>query len=185
MNNEYCEHLSNITKYIETTRIYSLNLTSAGTGEHFAVVGEGNERSTSDLEPQSSNVDPSAAPLRIIRSNSLHLNGFKIHRVEFRYYISEINEDVLREHFPHNHIQVGDEVIKVNNEYCEHLSNITKYIETTRIQSLNLMSVTTREYYTEIMAASIATTPQSSCVSTKGMYMQYINHCRNTFINCR
>ena len=52
-----------------------------------------------------------------IRANSLHLNGFKICRMEFRYYISEIKEDILNERFRNNHIQVGDEVIKVNDEF--------------------------------------------------------------------
>ena len=88
------------------------------------------------------------------RINSLLLNGFKIQCTKSRYYISEVNDNVLREHFPENHIHIGDEVIKLNNEYCEHLRNVTKYIETTRVESLNLRNVGTGEDYTESMVWS-------------------------------
>ena len=108
-----------------------------------------------------------------VRINSLELNGFKIRCVKFRYYISEINEVVLREHFADNHIQIGDEVIKVNNEYCEHLRNVTKYIETTSVHCIHLRHVRTGEYYTETetIVTSIPTAAQSTSVNSKGMSM--------------
>ena len=111
------------------------------------------EKKSSNIEEDTMN-DNSATCRRRIRVNSLHFNGIKIRCIESRYHISEINDDVLREHFPHNRIHIGDEVIKLNNEYCEHLRNVMKYIETTRIQSLNLRSARTGEDYAETAVTS-------------------------------
>ena len=111
------------------------------------------EKKSSNIKEDTMN-DNSATSRRRIRVNSLHFNGISMRCIESRYHISEINDDVLREHFPHNRIHIGDEVIKLNNEYCEHLRNVMKYIETTRIQSLNLRSARTGEDYAESMVMS-------------------------------
>ena len=129
-------------------------------------------RNTFDMK-LSSSVTNSAKCRPGIRANSLELNGFKIRCVKFRYYISEINEEVLRQHFADNHIQIGDEVIKVNNEYCEHLRNVTKYIETTSVHCIHLRHVRTGEYYTETetIVTSIPMAAQSTSVNSKGRCM--------------
>ena len=62
----------------------------------------------------------------INRTNSLQLNGFKIVKIMPRFHISEINAELLSIKFPNNIINIGDEVVKLNNMYCEHIGNITK-----------------------------------------------------------
>jgi len=81
------------------------------------------------------------------RVDSLELNGFKIWKNSLRFYITELNENLLRAKFSNNSIQVGDEVLKLNGFYCEHLRNVTKYVETTIIHSMQLRKRITGIYY--------------------------------------
>jgi len=53
------------------------------------------------------------------RYGSLILNGLHIVKIACRYYV-----DVFRNRFPHSAIKVGDEVIKINQFYCEHLGHL-------------------------------------------------------------
>ena len=89
-------------------------------------------------------------PKRI--ENSFYGNGFKICCMESRYYISEVDENILAWNYPCNDIQIGDEVIKLNDTPCENLQNVQKYIKNNEIQCLNLRSIRTNQYYTERMA---------------------------------
>ena len=42
--------------------------------------------------------------------NSLLLNGIRISKIDSKYYVSEVNQEILSRKFPNNSIQVGDEV---------------------------------------------------------------------------
>jgi hypothetical protein len=42
--------------------------------------------------------------------NSLLLNGISISNIDSKYYVSEVNQEILSRKFPNNSIQVGDEV---------------------------------------------------------------------------
>ena len=55
-----------------------------------------------------------------------------------RFFVVEVNEVTLQKKGASNNVEVGDEVIQVNNLYCEHIRNVTKYIETTHISSIKL-----------------------------------------------
>jgi len=70
------------------------------------------------------------------RTNSLELNGLVISKIRLRYYVVQINANVLTMKFPNTVISIGDEVIKINDVYCEHIGNITKLIETKKIRSI-------------------------------------------------
>jgi len=72
------------------------------------------------------------------RTNSLELNGFVISKFMHRYYIVQVNANVLRNKFPNNAINIGDEVIKINDMYCEHVRNIKKLIETEQVRTIML-----------------------------------------------
>jgi len=72
------------------------------------------------------------------RTNSLELNGFVISKFMHRYYIVQVNATVLRIKFPNNVINIGDEVIKVNDMYCEHVRNIKKLTETEQVRTIIL-----------------------------------------------
>jgi len=72
------------------------------------------------------------------RFNSLNVNGIKILKSASRFYVSEINEAILTEKMPTEDIVVGDEVIQINNLFCEHIRNVSKYIETNHISSIQL-----------------------------------------------
>ena len=76
----------------------------------------------------------------VTRTDSLQLNGFKIARIMLRYHISEINTELLSYIFSNNNINIGDEVIQLNNLYCEHIGNVTKYIESTIIHNIQIRS---------------------------------------------
>ena len=152
----YNSQLSRVGKQFDTFKQSSEQSTSRSFEQH-----KKKKRKTSNIQEDNMNNDSAAACKRRIRINSLQLNGFKVQCVESRYYISEVNDDVLREHFPENHIHIGDEVIKLNNEYCEHLRNVTKYIETTRVESLNLRSAATGEQYGETIRTSTEMTVQN------------------------
>jgi len=83
------------------------------------------------------------------RYGCLALNGLYVSKQSFRYFVEEINETVFRNKFRDSPIQIGDEVIKVNNLYCEHLGNVGKYLETTNISSLQMISKVTGEVYVD------------------------------------
>ena len=76
----------------------------------------------------------------VTRTDSLQLNGFKIARIMLKYHISEINAELLRYIFSNNNINIGDEVVQLNNLYCEHIGNVTKYIESTIIHNIQIRS---------------------------------------------
>ena len=42
--------------------------------------------------------------------NSLLLNGIRISKIDSKYYVSEVNQEILSRKFPNNSIQVGDEM---------------------------------------------------------------------------
>ena len=44
-------------------------------------------------------------------------------------------------------IKVGDEVIQVNNIYCEHLGAVAKYVESNRIKNIQLKCQDSGNYY--------------------------------------
>ena len=85
------------------------------------------------------------------RINSLQLNGFKILKTGSRFYIDEINDAVLLTKYNTNAIHVGDEVIKLNDVYCEHIGNVRKYIETTQITKIYLRNKVSGICYTQSM----------------------------------
>jgi len=68
----------------------------------------------------------------------LELNGLVISKFRQRYYVVQINSNVLNSKFPNTVINIGDEVVKINDIYCEHIGNITKLIETEKIRSVML-----------------------------------------------
>jgi len=76
------------------------------------------------------------------RFNSFDVNGIKILKTTSnsarRFFIGEVNETTLEKRIPNNSIDVGDEVIQINNSYCEHIGNVSKYIETTHIKTIQL-----------------------------------------------
>jgi len=82
-----------------------------------------------------------------VRINSLELNGFKVEKSIFRYFVKEKNNYVLTSKFPGNSINIGDEIIQLNNLYCEHIGNVFKYIETTDIQHIQIKCKTTEQQY--------------------------------------
>jgi len=89
------------------------------------------------------------------RYGCLNLNGIYVVKISSRYYVEEIYHNVIMDRFPSNSIKIGDEVIKVNQFYCEHLGNVSKYIEKTHIRYLELKSKLTGEnYYEESHEAS-------------------------------
>jgi len=51
--------------------------------------------------------------------------------------------------FPNNNIRLRDEVISLNDIYCEHIRNVTKFIETTHIYKICLKHSLTQIVYTE------------------------------------
>jgi len=51
--------------------------------------------------------------------------------------------------FLNNSIRIGDEVMKLNEIYCEHIGNVAKYIETTQLRSISLRNTLTQNCYTE------------------------------------
>jgi len=75
------------------------------------------------------------------------LNGLYVVKKSFRYFVEEIYDAVFRDKFPNSRMKVGDEVIKINQFYCEHLGNVEKYIEKTAIRSLQMISTLTGEVY--------------------------------------
>jgi len=58
------------------------------------------------------------------RISSLELNGIEISKFAQRFYVNQINVTVLRNKFPNDAINIGDEVVKINDSYCEHIRNI-------------------------------------------------------------
>jgi len=84
-----------------------------------------------------------------VRSDSMLLNGLKIQKISMRYFVADINVYVLRAIFPNNNVKLGDEVISLNDIYCEHIRNVTKFIETTQISKICLKSALTQILYTE------------------------------------
>jgi len=74
----------------------------------------------------------------VTRTNSLEVNGFIITRINLRFYVTEINRNVLDTIFPVSSICIGDEVMKLNDIYCEHIRNVTKYLETSQIRCITL-----------------------------------------------
>jgi len=83
------------------------------------------------------------------KDNCLSLNGIYIIKRSTRYHIEDINQDVLRRKFANCSININDEVIKVNQFYCEHLGNVAKYIERTPVRYLQLRNVITGQTYSE------------------------------------
>jgi len=81
--------------------------------------------------------------------NCLTLNGIHIIKRSSRYHVEDINQDVLREKFANCSININDEVIKVNEYYCEHLGNVAKYIEKTPVRYLQLRNAITGRTYSE------------------------------------
>jgi len=77
------------------------------------------------------------------RVNSLELNGVKIVKTLLKYYVAEVRIAIFRKLFPHDSIQVGDEVIQLNNTYCEHIGNVSKYSETNNIYHIQIRNKTT------------------------------------------
>ena len=59
-----------------------------------------------------------------------------------RYHISEINVELLNYLFSNNNINIGDEVVQLNNLYC-----VTKYIESTIIHNIQIRSSITGSIY--------------------------------------
>ena len=114
INGFYCEHLGNVSKYIETTDIQSMQLKNTSTGLLYNVVNktilnlitEENNMSLNTLSsaPISQNMD------YVPNFSSLLLNGISISNIESKYYISEINQEILARKFPNNSIHIGDEV---------------------------------------------------------------------------
>lgn len=90
------------------------------------------------MEPTVVTFTNAEADAGLKRFNSLNVNGIKILKVASRFYVSEINEAILTKKIPTENIAVGDEVIQINNLYCEHIRNVCKYIETTHISSIQL-----------------------------------------------
>jgi len=67
----------------------------------------------------------------------------------FRYFVDEIHDTIFINKFPHSRVKVGDEVIKINEFYCQHLGNVGKYIENTAINYLQVISSVTGEVYND------------------------------------
>jgi len=84
-------------------------------------------------------------------AQNVDLNGFTVTKIALRYYIVTKNHHILGIKFPNNSIKIGDEVISLNDMYCEHIRNVRKYIEMTHIHSIKLGSITTQQIYTESM----------------------------------
>jgi len=83
------------------------------------------------------------------RYGSLNLNGIHITKIASKYYVDEIYGAVFRDRYPRSAIKVGDEVIKINRIYCEHLGHVGKYIEKTPIKLLQMKTKLTGEYFVE------------------------------------
>jgi len=84
-------------------------------------------------------------------TQAVDLNGFTVTKIALRYYIVTKNHHILGIKFPNNSIKIGDEVISLNDMYCEHIRNVRKYIERTKIHTIKLRSITTQQIYTETM----------------------------------
>ena len=112
-------------------------------------------------------------------SNSIHLNGFDICCIKSRYYISEIDENILALNFPSHSITIGDEVIKVNDTYCEHLRFVKKYIGSTKILSLNMRSITTNQYYTVTMTRGMNENCNEATITTNAISLPSLNSTAN------
>ena len=82
-------------------------------------------------------------------SKTLKLNGLHIAKKQTKFFIDEIYDDVLRKKFQAYRIKVGDEVIVINNIYCEHLRTVTKYVETNCIKNMRLKCKYSGLYYSE------------------------------------
>jgi len=91
------------------------------------------------------------------RYGILQLNGIHIVKIPPRFYVDQIYQDVFSNRFPQSAIKVGDEVIKINQFYCEHLGNVSKYIEKTLVTSIQLRSKATGELFTESSSSIDAT----------------------------
>lgn len=75
---------------------------------------------------------------------------YGIIKVSSRYYVDEIYDNIFRNRFPLSAIKVGDEVIKINQFYCEHLGHLSKYIEKTPITHIiQMISKVTGECFVE------------------------------------
>ena len=119
------------------------------------------------------------------RINSLHLNGFKIKKTDSRFYIEEINDAVLFTKYNTNAIHVGDEVIKLNDVYCEHIGNVRKYIETTKITMIYLRNKDSGICYAETMhdesIPQQISNDESTLCSSSMLRTRSRNNCRSTF----
>jgi len=122
-------------------------------------------------------------------TNTKIQNGFRVCKIALRYYVSEKNHCILGLKFPNNSIKIGDEVISLNDKYCEHIRNVRKYIETIDIRTITLRSTTTQYIYTERMrdqltaeepielntsipSQSLRTTSQRKRILEEGMYLE-------------
>ena len=83
------------------------------------------------------------------RYNCLRLNGFYVEKRQGRFYVDEMFDDVLWNKFHAYAIKVGDEVIQLNNIYCEHLGTVAKYMGNYRIKSIQLRSKESGNCYYE------------------------------------
>jgi len=114
------------------------------------------------------------------RFNSLNINGLKICKVGSRFHVADVNQHVLRSKFTNHIIHIGDEIIKLNEMYSEHLGNVTKYIESTQIQSMQLRNKISGNCY------NVVTHQETSAnvgISTEKMCLRNNCKCRLHHIN--
>jgi hypothetical protein len=80
------------------------------------------------------------------QERSRRLNGISALRSHANYHVATIDEDILRAKFPENDIRVGDEIIKINDMYCESFRNVQSYIENNSIRNITLRNILYGEY---------------------------------------
>ena len=124
INGIYCEHFGNVSKYIQTTVIKNMQIKNSNTGLIYNVDNDGvstlttrQEDCTSLKNNQSSlSIQQTVARASVqiaSKLNSLLLNGISISKKDSKYYVSEVNQEILSRKFRNNSIQVGDEVNNV------------------------------------------------------------------------
>ena len=80
------------------------------------------------------------------QDRSRRLNGISAIRSNFNYYVATIDENILSAKFPGNDIRIGDEIIKINDMYCESFRNIQSYIENNSVRNITLRNIIYGEY---------------------------------------